>query len=181
MCVKCFVWVHLRWRGVLPGKTPRSSWVHLALCQHGIRNEPNCIQKELLNSLASITWPKHGSHLICIAPLLPPPKKINTSLLSLFWHHNGNNGPSLNKYTMLLMEFCKYVEPGCGKITRMANVFLVQLSLFLSHHTYPRVFFTFTSPWPTSFPPPPSPCVFFFFFSLSTTHSCSLSLFYKTP
>ena len=94
MCVKCFVWVHLRWRGVLPGKTPRSSWVHLAPCQHGIRNEPNCIQKELLNSLASITRPKHGSHLICIAPFLP---KKKSTFLSLFWHHNGNDGPSLYK------------------------------------------------------------------------------------
>lgn len=44
MCIQCFVRVVLCWRGVLPGKIPRSIWFHLAPCQHGTRNKSNCME-----------------------------------------------------------------------------------------------------------------------------------------
>lgn len=109
-CVECLVWVVICWHRVLSGKTPRSIWVDLALCQHGIRNEPNCKQKAIFNRLDSIKWTittHQGLHLIFI---------------TLFYLEN-------NVYIIFLASCCQWQwQTSFIEINNTFNSFLNMLS-----------------------------------------------------
>lgn len=126
MCAESFVWV-LCWRRVLPGKTPRPIWAHFALCQHGIRNEPNCIQKAVSNRLASIKWPNmahRGLHVIYIILFFPPKTHHLYHYLDIMLLMKMTSQLYINKRCLWwsILNMLSPVWPHCGKMSDGINI-----------------------------------------------------------